>query len=258
MIPMLCESVTDLRKFILPSWVSRKLNGIRAIWTGEHFVTRQGKVWRQWATERIFKTLPQTPLDGEFYVEGLELQEITERCGVQIIRDPGLHFEYHVYDMIVNGVVVGDRMKWLKQHVPVSDTVKLHESHQVNTLPELEAFIHKAQEQKWEGIVGRYSVYLGGQSAMQKYKFMYDEEVTVCDFVEGKGKFRGMLGALVVRDSCGRIFEIGGGKMTDRDRLRVWIDKDQYRGKLATIRFPSRSKDNVPQQAVFIAWRNYE
>ncbi len=46
-------------------WYSEKLDGIRAYWTGQHLVTRNGN--RIYAPEWFTKVLPDYPLDGELW-----------------------------------------------------------------------------------------------------------------------------------------------------------------------------------------------
>ena len=46
-------------------WYSEKLDGIRAYWTGQHLVTRNGN--RIYAPEWFIRVLPDYPLDGELW-----------------------------------------------------------------------------------------------------------------------------------------------------------------------------------------------
>lgn len=46
-------------------WYSEKLDGIRAYWTGQHLVTRNGN--RIYAPEWFTESLPNYPLDGELW-----------------------------------------------------------------------------------------------------------------------------------------------------------------------------------------------
>ena len=50
-----------------------------------------------------------------------------------------------------------------------------------------------------------------------KLKPWQDAEATVIEILPGKGKFSGMMGALVVKDKSGHIFRIGSG-FSDNER----------------------------------------
>ena len=56
------------------------------------------------------------------------------------------------------------------------------------------------------------SLYHSGRSDdLLKLKPRQDAEATVIEILPGKGKFSGMMGALVVKDKRGHIFRIGFG-----------------------------------------------
>lgn len=53
-----------------------KLNGIRAMWDGQRFWSRDGIMFTPGIVPHIEAALPPTRLDGEFYVHGWSLQRI--------------------------------------------------------------------------------------------------------------------------------------------------------------------------------------
>ena len=62
------------------------------------------------------------------------------------------------------------------------------------------------------------SLYHSGRSDdLLKLKPRQDAEATVIEILPGKGKFSGMMGALVVKDKRGHIFRIGSG-FSDNER----------------------------------------
>ena len=62
------------------------------------------------------------------------------------------------------------------------------------------------------------SLYHSGRSDdLLKLKPWQDAEATVIEILPGKGKFSGMMGALVVKDKRGHIFRIGSG-FSDNER----------------------------------------
>lgn len=267
--PMLCTEVHSISQIKLPCFVSEKLNGIRAIWNPveRKFQTRHGKFWHDWMTSKIFKSAPPSiALDGEFYVPGLPLGQLTSRAGVKLLEDTGLPLEYHVYDYVSSGITFEQRYDKLQsvwhdylsttaeielvKHTCCATTADIAKLSQVHALADA------------EGLVARtagYTYASGCRSPyMQKLKFMRHLDVTVLQLHEGLGKFTGTLGAMTVRAEDGTTFRCGGGSMKNPDRAAVWADKSKYIGAVATIEFPYYSEFKVPQQAQFITWRDYE
>src|SRR5204862_6869700 len=54
-------------------WMSEKLDGVRAYWDGERFISRLGNEFH--APDWFAKGLPETPLDGELWVERKAFQK---------------------------------------------------------------------------------------------------------------------------------------------------------------------------------------
>jgi DNA ligase-1 len=262
---MSSTEATSIDEVPLPTLVSEKLNGIRAIWNPEanRFQTKRHKFWRPWMTEKIWGknvTPPTVALDGEFYIPGAPLGTIASACGVTILEDPGVDIIYGVFDVIVPITSARRRITLLDSltHLPCEFVQHIL----CETREELQGIYDHFKSRNAEGIVCRHvnSPYAHGvrSSLVHKLKFFKEIEVTVIDFVEGEGKFSGTLGAMLVRDAAGRVFSTGGGEMTNEDRNRVWANRPRYLNQLATIKFPYTSGDSVPLQSVFIAWRNYE
>lgn len=267
--PMLCTEVASISEIKLPCFVSEKLNGIRAIWNPveRKFHTRHGKFWHDWMTSKIFKSAPPSiALDGEFYVPGLPLGQLTSRAGVKLLEDTGLPLEYHVYDYVSSGITTDVRVARLYSGLFEYENVKTVHHEYCNHWEQLSAYITQLKQMRGadnvEGIVCRTSGYTYASGCrspyMQKLKFMRHLDVTVLQLHEGLGKFTGTLGAMTVRAEDGTTFRCGGGSMKNLDRAAVWADKSKYIGAVATIEFPYYSEFKVPLQAQFITWRDYE
>lgn len=265
--PMLCTEVSNTAQINMPCWISEKLNGIRAIWNPaeQRFNTKKGKFWHHWMTQKIwcYHLPPNIAVDGEFFVRGLSLGQLTSRASVKLLADPGAPLEYHVYDVHSNGMTVEQRMETLKRILTNSPAhVKLLDQTYCDTLQQVNNIAIELGLKNSEGLVARTAGYTYAAGCispyMQKLKFMQDDDVTVIGFTEGKGKFRGTLGAMQVRDGEGRVFDIGGGCMKNTDRHEVWQNQEKYLGQLATIEFPYRTELLIPHQAQFKSWRNYE
>lgn len=111
----------------------------------------------------------------------------------------------------------------------------------------------------------RYEI--GRSGTLLKVKSFFDSEAEVVGHVPGRGKFKGMLGALrmrVVADvtlkvggkSCvlkaGTEFEVGTGLLDSHRR------SPPAPGSIITFSFQELSKDGIPRFPVFTAIRDYE
>lgn len=57
------DNATDLSEW----WISEKLDGVRAYWNGNHFLSRLGN--RYHAPDWFTESLPDMPLDGELWID---------------------------------------------------------------------------------------------------------------------------------------------------------------------------------------------
>lgn len=79
-----------------------------------------------------------------------------------------------------------------------------------------------------------------------KLKPRQDAEATVIEILPGKGKFSGMMGALVVNDKRGHIFRIGSG-FSDNERGNPPLP-----GSVITNKFTGTSKKGLPRFTSFL------
>ena len=95
--------------------------------------------------------------------------------------------------------------------------------------------------------------YRGGRSAdLLKLKPFEDAEALVVGHVPGKGKYLGMLGALVVEEQDGRRFRIGTGFSDAQRREPPPI------GSQVTFKFHGRTDRGIPRFASFLRVREPE
>lgn len=70
--PVLLAHAWDNSQDVSEWWMSEKLDGVRAYWDGKRFLSRQGNEYM--APEWFVEGLPDTPLDGELWIERKEFQ----------------------------------------------------------------------------------------------------------------------------------------------------------------------------------------
>ena len=91
------------------------------------------------------------------------------------------------------------------------------------------------------------SLYHSGRSDdLLKLKPWQDAEATVIEILPGKGKFSGMMGALLLKDKSGHIFRIGTG-FSDSERRNP-----PPPGSVITYKFTGTSKKGLPRFASFL------
>ncbi len=229
-------------------WYSEKLDGVRAYWNGQNFISRQGNVYH---APGWFKAgLPNHPLDGELWTGRGQFQQTV---GVVKRLDGGdlwNAIRYVVYDMphlkcgfeerltAMQYAVRGDKPI---HHVLMQKQLKDND-HLGGLLVSLASF-------GAEGLIIRApgSLYEMGRShTMLKVKPWEDAEATIVGYEPGKGRHKGRVGAFIVRmpnvnGVRGHEFSIGTG-MTDEERTTP-----PQLGTIITYRFTGLTDKGLPK-----------
>lgn len=79
-----------------------------------------------------------------------------------------------------------------------------------------------------------------------KYKVMQDDEYVIVSGVEGRGKWKGCLGAFVCRTKCGHMFCVTPAT-TEQNKKDMWRHLEQYKGKMLTVQYQQLSANGVPR-----------
>jgi len=109
---------------------------------------------------------------------------------------------------------------------------------------EVVRLLEEAKANKKEGVMvkiadGLYEWDRG--TAIVKVKVMEDSDLVVVGFTEGTGKYKGLLGALVVEYKGNKV-GVGSG-LSDEMRKKIWADRDSYVGKVAEVIHGGESED---------------
>lgn len=83
-------------------------------------------------------------------------------------------------------------------------------------------------------------------SSLLKVKQFYDAEAEVVGYVDGKGKYKGLVGSLDCNMACGKKFRVGSG-LSDAERK-----KPPPIGAIVTYRFQELTDDGVPRFPSFV------
>lgn len=235
-------------------WMSEKLDGVRAYWDGTKFLSRLGNVYH--APKSFLDIMPKgVVLDGELWlgrkkfqqtVSIVRRQDANEDVWKDIVYkvfdvpDPALPFERRILQCIATA---GDCMD-LRVHA-------LHQfpctgiGHLRQKLAEIEAL-------GGEGLMLRQpgSLYVAGRSpTLLKVKSFFDAEAKVTGYTAGKGRHKGVVGALEVELPNGTKFAVGTG-LTDQDRKTP-----PKIGSKITFRYQELSDGGVPRFPSYVGVR---
>ena len=235
-------------------WVSETLDGVRARWDGQRLQTRSGQPITPppWFT----RGWPRTAMDGELWIGNGRFDEVSGlvRKGKAADSD-WRRVRFMVFDLPSHGGTFDARvahMRALTRAAKIDWLQPVAQFRVGNTL-ELEARLKQVVAAGGEGLMlhrGKALYRAGRSDDLLKYKLYEDAEARVVAHAPGKGKYTGMLGALVVRMPDGRQFRLGTG-FTDMQRS----DPPPV-GSLVTYRYNGLTSKGLPRFARFMRIRH--
>ncbi|MGF1706928.1 DNA ligase [Enterovibrio baiacu] len=235
---------------------SEKLDGIRAYWTGERLVTRTGHDIHapRWFTD----VLPAFPVEGELWggrgkfehtlsvvMDDMPNEQEWKTIRFMLFDAPNQQGNFSQRTQAIEAYLasLSDSLTDVPEHLSLiphypaqSDA---HIQTELNRLHQLGA----------EGIMLRHvdEIYIQGRDiSLLKVKIAQDAEAEVIGYVEGKGKYTNMMGAIVVRMANGKTFKIGSG-FSDKQR-----EAPPPIGSKVTYRYNGYTKYGIPKFARFI------
>ncbi|MDP2635276.1 MULTISPECIES: DNA ligase [unclassified Pseudoalteromonas] len=246
------SSTVDVSEYL----VSEKFDGVRAIWTGAEFVTRNGNPIKppRWFS----RVLPQVWLDGELWTKHNDFAALS---GIVRTANPAdsawQRVTFRIFDMPDQTNPFSIRYKNYQQLVRAINKPHIIgvEQHQFLSNQALTAFFERITKRGGEGVMLHLASakhQSGRSSALLKLKPYFDDEATVIAHHPGKGKYHGMLGALKVKNNAGVTFKIGTG-FSDKQRR----DPPAI-GALITYRYHGYTKNGLPRFASFLRERPQE
>lgn len=242
-------------------WMSEKLDGVRAYWTGTKLISRSNIDWKppRWFIEKLPKGFA---LDGELWRERDGFEELSGVCR-RADQSAWGTINYFVFDAPDVPLPFEERIQAARRRVP-DDSMTPDEAlagkfgGRITVLPQqkckgkahLQAYLEEVQKVCGEGVMLRRpnSPYERKRSRHSlKVKTMYDAEALVVGYTAGKGRHWGEMGSLGLLMECGTIFTCGSG-LTNEMR-REWLPP--Y-GTLVRYRFSELTADHVPRFPVYM------
>jgi DNA ligase-1 len=232
-------------------WMSEKLDGVRAYWTGEAFLSRLGNEY--FAPSWFTAALPRTPLDGELWMGRKRFQPCVSAVRSRDAGEAWRAIQYVVFDA---PAIAGPfehrfdecrhRLEGAAPHLRVIDMVRCFDvDHLRRELARIEGLGGEGVMLRAAG--SKYEV--GRSSTLLKVKTFHDAEARVVAYVPGRGRHKGRVGALIVELEDGTQFNIGTG-LSDAERSappRV--------GALVTFRYQELTDGGVPRFPAYVRER---
>jgi DNA ligase-1 len=234
-------------------WMSEKLDGVRAYWDGEQFLSRQGNLYH--APDWFVEQLPESPLDGELWLGRKAFQRTVSIARRQDKSEHWKELKFVIFDAPSLSETFENRLEFIREQLrerkPPYALALDHQ--QCRSADHLREELARIEALGGEGLMlrqpqSRYEV--GRSTTLLKVKSFRDAEATVIGHEPGKGKHKGRLGAISVRLSNGIEFSVGTG-FSDAQRAAP-----PPIGSLITFRYQELSDAGVPRFPSFVGIRN--
>jgi DNA ligase 1 len=250
--PLLLADAWDNEQNLTGWWMSEKLDGIRALWTGTGLVSRQGNPFcaPAWFT----KGLPKTPLDGELWIDRKRFQRTVSIVRRQDAGELWRQVLYVVFDAPQAGGPFEERLRVMAREVREDRCPFVRVLYQAicEGTDGLQKELDRIESLGGEGLMLRQpgSIYEAGRShTLLKVKRFQDADARVVAHLPGAGRHKGRLGALLVELPNGTQFSVGTG-FTDAQR-----ENPPPIGSVITFRFQELTDGGVPRFPSFVRVR---
>jgi DNA ligase 1 len=233
-------------------WMSEKLDGVRAYWDGEAFVSRLGNQFL--APDWFIADLPADTLDGELWVDRKRFQRTISIVRSGAAGDEWRAVRYVVFDAPNAKGTFEARLAHARKVLERAGAphAHCHEHVACSGIDHLREELRRVEALGGEGLMLRQpaSPYVVGRSTtLLKVKTFQDAEARVVEHAPGTGKHKGRLGALVVELADGTRFSIGTG-FSDAERA-----SPPRLGAIVTFRYQELSDDGVPRFPSYVGER---
>lgn len=251
--PLLLAERWDNHADLTDWWISEKLDGVRAYWDGQQFLSRNGN--RYHAPKWFTNDLPNIPLDGELWLDRKQFQRT-----VSIVRrrDAGelwRELSFVVFDVPGVDSTFETRREFVAETLRAKQPpyARALSQSRCRSLDHLRSMLTEIESLGGEGLMLRQpgSRYEAGRSqTLLKVKTFHDAEARVVAHVAGRGRHKGRMGALAVVLPDGTEFSLGTG-FTDRQR-----EQPPPVGSTVTFRYQELTDGGVPRFPSFVGVRH--
>ena len=250
-LPMLAKDYKKEKlKVKFPCYIQAKLDGMRALGCRQgDLISRKGKeIDTMLHIQKDLDSIPVLDIfDGELYVKGESFQE-NMKLIKKYRKGESEKIKFHVYDMVFPGksFIIGKNYS----------NIELVSTYQVNSEDEIRKYHEQFIAQGYEGTIIRHSEegYAVNKRSSQllKYKDFIDESYEVVDVVSSERNPE--QGVIHCKLADGRTFGCGM-KFSHSERETMLMEKKDYIGQIAEIRFFEFTDDGLPRFPVCIGFR---
>ncbi len=227
--------------------MSEKLDGVRGVWNGREMRSKNGNLYN--APIAFIKDFPDFALDGELYSRRGQFSHIS---GVVRAGKDWSELKYYVFDVPNEQGGLLQRLdkikKWLKTN-PNPNIVVIKQT-KINNIGEAKQYLAEIEKAGGEGVILRdpNAFYVSKRTdTYLKLKTYQDDECTVIEHLQGRGKYQNKLGSIKCELANGEIIKIGSG-FTDSER-----ENPPPIGSVITYRYNGFTKNSKPRFIRF--WR---
>lgn len=230
--------------------VSEKLDGVRAVWDGKVLRFRSGRSIA--APAWFLAKLPMQALDGELWLGRGQFDALSGIVRkVKPVDAEWQQVKYMVFELPQDKAKFAERVVTLKAVVQEAAFAQLQAVEQFNIANRatLQARLDDVVQSGGEGLMLHLAsslVTVGRSDVLLKLKPVQDAEAVVMGYVAGKGKYKGMTGALDVKTADSHRFKIGTG-LSDEQRK-----KPPAIGSTITYTYRDLTSSGKPRFASFL------
>jgi len=264
-------------------YLSQKLNGNRCSFVKDKLMSRQGKEFKGF--QHIIDDIHTAGLD-DYFIDGelirKNIDNISDgenfRLGTGIINsdvDTKDEIKLVIFDMFPAEELTNKRStenySTRKNNLnTLSRVIKVRGLHNIEVVTmvyegtdttEIDKWLQYAVDNDFEGLmINKDTPYVCKRTTdLIKAKRFYTMDLEVVDVLEGEGRLKGTLGALVVKFKDNTV-NVGSG-YSDEQRSYIWNNKDNMLGKIIEIKYKEITKDKKTgleslQFPVFVQIRN--
>lgn len=229
-----------------PYLVSEKLDGVRALWDGTTLRFRSGRTVS--APAWFLAALPKTPLDGELWIARRRFEALSATVRrAEPVEAEWRRVSYCVFELPAGEGSFEQRAAQLR--ALAGGAVVPVEQQRFTSSAELRARLKQVVDSGGEGLMLHRAdapLASGRSDLLLKLKPLADAEGLVVGHEPGKGRFAGLLGALVLQTPEGLRFKLGTG-FTEAQRRHP-----PPLGATVTYRYRDLTPSGKPRFASFV------
>ena len=243
------DDTVDVQQY----WVSEKLDGVRAYWDGKQLISRGGNLIA--APAWFVADFPPQPLDGELWLGRNKFAETLSIVSKATpVDSEWQQIRYYIFELPQAEGSFTARISAMQALLQQQNSryLMLVPQFRITDKAALLAKLNELEQAGAEGLMlhQQDALYKTGRSSdLLKLKTYQDTEAEVIGYRPGKGKYQGMVGALIVKMPDGKTFAIGSG-LTDELR-----QTPPPIGSVVTYRYNGLTKHGLPRFARFLRLR---